>query len=535
MEKTSAKIKRPLWVASLNIALALTVGSTQSFAVDINSVADLLAVSGNEGYVLTRSLDLSTEDADESALGTQLADVVTEGISTYIPNYVDSVFTGTFDGRGFTISGLTKPLFNDLSGDVSNLNLASVAGIDIGLGTLGALARILYPGSTIDNVSFVGTVTGNGDYVGGLVGSSGGTITNSSATGTVTGNGDYVGGLAGYSNGTITNSYASGNVTGSNSVGGLVGQGPGAITNSYAAGNVAGVYEVGGLVGYQHGDIANSYASGNVTGYSYVGGLVGSSWGADVMSVGITRSYAAGDVIGYRVVGGLVGDNYVDIDTFSYGAGEVTGTGGGYIQPSSGLPPLSATELLAILNTGYDDPVFAIDSNINEGRPHLISHLPPNEDNGDEQVSPRFNFQFLPTQVLDSLKKSVGFTVAKSDLNKLDLALLDQVKDDKSAQIIGGKLFSYQSLSTSLSAGSIFQLEINFEANKSLQVWVKSSDDQYVLLGDVSFDKDGNAVLPGIEFKKSGQYEIIFVNSDKKDLTQPELVNKVSGLTVYVN
>ena len=55
------------------------------------------------------------------------------------------------------------------------------------------------------------------------------------------------------------------------------------------------------------------------------------------------------------------------------------------------------------------------------------------------------------------------------------------------------------------------------------------------LVGNVAFNEDGTAVLPGIEFKKSGQYQLIFVNSDKKDLTQPELVNKVSGLTVYVN
>jgi hypothetical protein len=66
-------------------------------------------------------------------------------------------------------------------------------------------------------------------------------------------------------------------------------------------------------------------------------------------------------------------------------------------------------------------------------------------------------------------------------------------------------------------------------------MWVKSLDNQYVLLGNITFDKDGKAMLPGIEFKKSGSYELIFVNSDKKDLTQPELVNKVSGLTVYVN
>ena len=144
-------------------------------------------------------------------------------------------------------------------------------------------------------------------------------------------------------------------------------------------------------------------------------------------------------------------------------------------------------------------------------------------------------FMTAPTQILDGLSESVGFAVGKSDLNKLDIAFLAQVKGDKSAQIIGSKLFANQSLSTSLPVGNLFQLEINFESNKSLQMWVKSSDNLYVLLGNITFNKDGKAILPGIEFKKSGQYEFIFVNSDKTDLTQPELVNKVSRLTVYVN
>ena len=150
-------------------------------------------------------------------------------------------------------------------------------------------------------------------------------------------------------------------------------------------------------------------------------------------------------------------------------------------------------------------------------------------------VAPRIGFTTLVTQALDVLKRPVGFTVANFSTNKLELALNDQVKDDKSAPITGAKLLTYQSLTTSLSVGGLLQLEINFEANKSLQMWVKSEDDQFLLLGDITFDKDGNAVLPGIEFKKSGSYEFIFVNSDIKGLTQPELVNKVSGLTVYVN
>ena len=165
---------------------------------------------------------------------------------------------------------------------------------------------------------------------------------------------------------------------------------------------------------------------------------------------------------------------------------------------------------------------------INQGSSYLTR-----SSNSTPSVVP--NFMTAPTQFLDGLSESVGFAVGKSDLNKLDIAFLEQLKGDKSAQIIGSKLFASQSLSTSLAVGNLFQLEINFESNKSLQMWVKSSDNLYVLLGNITFDKDGKAILPGIEFKKSGQYEFIFVNSDKTDLTQPELVNKVSRLTVYVN
>jgi hypothetical protein len=379
--------------------------------------------------------------------------------------------------------------------------------------------------------------------------------------------------------GSIGYSYSTGDVSGSDTIGGLVGGIQGGyllnefelhpyLYNSYAVGDVNGESSVGGLVGgIQDSSIEYSLASGDVNGESSVGGLVGlaleESYISNSGSVGSVTG--SGDNVGGLV--GLNGDEFEENVTDSFDlnnpdfpiplsdyldlALEVLNTG--YENDlnfaitedlNGGLPylvfnPPFADELelaLSVLNTGYEyDPIFAITSNLNGGLPYLISNNPFSDEDEVVDDSPRYNFSFLSTQVLDVLKKSVGFKAAKSDLSKLNLALFDQVKGDKSAQIIGAKLFSYQSLSTSLSAGSIFQLEINYEASKSLQVWVKSSDDQYVLLGDITFDKDGNAVLPGIEFKKSGSYELIFVNSDKKDLTQPELVNKVSGLTVYVN
>ena len=583
MGKTPVKIKRPLWVAGLNIALALTVGATEAFAGNITSVAELLAVTGDSAYVLTKSLDLSTAGATSDAEAIQLAGVgdnvvnfdgapvLEDGIQAVgSTTYISGAFTGTLDGGGFTISGLTKPLFEVIDGDESSpdttiSNLTLEADTD-GVTGRGILAIEALPGTVIDDVHVTGDVNGDSnvggllginfggitnssatgnvggtDYIGGLVGLSTGNITNSYAEVTVDGDGGIgrIGGLVGYSEGAITNSYATGDVEGINYVGGLVGFGLAAITNSYAAGNVTGDRVVGGLVATALGNISNSYASGNVKAddiyydsSEYFGGLAAEAY------YPITNSYASGNVtaVGSNI-GGLVGFEWGDIVFDSYTSGNVNDTP--CIEPCS---PLTATELLVILNTGSVSPIFAIDSNINGDQPYLLSN-PPGNDGGNDggndevvEVSIRIDFSsFLPTLVLDGLSKSVGFEAAKSELNKLDLAFLDQVKGEKAAPITGAKLFANQSLTTSLSVGSLLQLEINFEANKSLQMWVKSSDNQYVLVGDITFDKDGNAVLPGIEFKKGGSYEFIFVNSDKKDLTQPELVNKVSGLTVYVS
>ena len=579
MEKTPTKIKRPLWVASLNIALVLTVGSTQAFAsgpIEITDQVDLLAIGMNDSSPLSGDYVVTESFVVEAAIGS---------------TYVAGTFTGTFDGGGFTISGLTKPLFGVIAGDeyspaatISNLTLEAAGG-GVSGATIGILAVETYAGTDIENVHVVGNVNGESN-VGGLIGINfGGTITNSSATGNVVGT-NGVGGLAGYTSGTITNSYAIGIVSGTDDVGGLIGYSQGTITNSYAEVTVTGtggIGRIGGLAGYSSGTITNSYATGDVEGTNYVGGLVGLGLAA------ITNSYAAGNVTGDRVVGGLVAtalgnisNSYasgnVEADdisdsseyfgglaaeayypiTNSYASGNVTAVGfhidglvgfewgdivfDSYtsgnvndtpcVEPCS---PLTATELLAILNTGAASPVFALGPSINAGRPYLLSNPPPSEEEIFEEDDLRIDFSFLTTQTLESLNKSFGFELEKSDLSRLNLALLDKVKDDKAAQIIGAKLTSYQSLVTSLSIGSLLQLEINYEANKSLQIWVKGKDDQYVLIGDVTFDKDGNAVLPGIEFKEIGQYEFIFVNSVKKGLALPELINKVSGLTVYVN
>ena len=176
-----------------------------------------------------------------------------------------NTFTGVFTGLGHTITGLT---INDTINNVDDGLFGQQSG--------GAIRAIGLVG---------GSVSSNGGFVGGLVGSQqGGAITDAYATGAVSGNG-YAGGLVGAQfSGAVTDSYATGAVSGrDNAVGGLAGYADGTITDADATGAVSGTGYVGGLVGFQYaGSITDAYATGAVSGSNSVGGLVGSSNSATI-------------------------------------------------------------------------------------------------------------------------------------------------------------------------------------------------------------------------------------------------------------
>ena len=218
-------------------------------------------------------------------------------------------FTGSLDGRGYTITGL---VINRSSTDY--------------VGLFGNIST----GGTVSNVSLVDVNITGQTIVGGLVGQNSGSVSNSYSMGNVSGTSTVltiVGGLVGRNYGSVSNSYSTGNVSGFERVGGLVGtQTAGAIiSNSYATGNANGSTLVGGLLGLNFGgSVFNSYSTGNVSGSDRVGGLVGTQTTGGT----INNSYATGNVSGTSgTVGGLAGYNNAGTVNNSYSTGNVSGTG----------------------------------------------------------------------------------------------------------------------------------------------------------------------------------------------------------------
>ena len=225
-----------------------------------------------------------------------------------------NVYTGTFDGRNYTISGLYFNQENSYDIGLFGRNNGKIANAGIldsyfyGTSKVGGVCGNNYTG-TITNCYNTGSVSGLGT-LGGVSGYNyTGSITNCYNTGNVSGSSGFVGGVSGYNyTGSITNCYNAGSVSGNGNVGGVTGINyTGSITDCYNIGSVSGSEDnVGGVIGYNDGGtITNSYNAGSVSGTErYVGGVNGCNEGTT------TNCYNAGSVSGTGYVGGVSGENY---------------------------------------------------------------------------------------------------------------------------------------------------------------------------------------------------------------------------------
>ena len=242
--------------------LGYTIESNGSYTVynadGLMNVAELVN-GGKTDINITIDTDIDLTGKDWTPIGTDY----------------DNSYTGTFDGGGHTITGLTFTTNDKYAGLFGWLNKAGTVknvvmeGVQITSnqiygGSIGGVAG--YSWGTIENCSVSGSVSGT-VYVGGVVGAQiGGSITGCSSSATVKGTVD-VGGVAGQTNSsaTLTACYATGNV----------------IIEINPKKNIAG----GSLVGMNAGSsLLACYATGNVTstgsstGYMHIGGFLGNNY-----------------------------------------------------------------------------------------------------------------------------------------------------------------------------------------------------------------------------------------------------------------
>ena len=323
----------------LDDAIAAANQMADSSSVIINLTADIVY---NEGWTSEELFAYATTGENPSSK--------TSAPATFTPlgSVIDSSngvtpFMGTFNGNGYTISGLcvrrvkTEVLTQgkDEQGaaliafgkgaTVNNVTIDRAAFFANG-GCVGAIIGNSYQGAnTVSGINVSDVQLKNAaSYTGGIIGVNyvaGTSISNVNIDASVSGTGS-VGGVLGYTqaNTSISNVTADVIVNGtSTAVGGIVGYNKTntlTVNNVYVEGTVASTYEssakvyVGGVCGQNDSsgtlNLTNAVVAVDVTGKGYVGSALGVGTGGGVSN--IKNCFASGDVTATsQKAGGIVG------------------------------------------------------------------------------------------------------------------------------------------------------------------------------------------------------------------------------------
>ena len=248
--------------------------------------AQKINAGGSRSLCAVLISDIVINDASTSNKWTPIQDDIS-GYGTAEEDRCE--YTGTFDGKGHTVYGLTAPLFGNAD-----------------------------KGSMIKNVTVTGTITGSTN-VGAICKTTYGNIESCVSYATITVNEKRTGGIAGlvYAGGSITNCINYG-----------------AITSTYATSSLAPKAKeayIGGIVGYAYVRVETCANFGEVKatgdGISCVGGIAGYArvgYGAEAGSAYLLNCYNTGAVSAASKTGGIVGEAAVAV-TNCYNTGAVTG------------------------------------------------------------------------------------------------------------------------------------------------------------------------------------------------------------------
>lgn len=314
-----------MWAESINPTRP-TIGDGKTEPYQIGTAAELYWFAG----LVNGTLEGVEKDASANA---KLMNNITvnEGVLDEYKNLVsgkdfipwtpigtsDVPYTGTFDGKGYTISGLyfnnPTSYYVGLFGCIgANGKISNVGVLDsyFQFRALGGGVCGMNKNGELQNCSNSSTVICNmQDGTGGVCGyNSKGIVRDCKNTGSVRGKAT-LGGVCGVNSyGTITNCFNEGTVSvtvTSANVGGVCGNNySGTIKCSYNTASVSGQEYVGGVSGANYyGTITNCFNKGTVSGQEYFGGVCGAKYGGTITNCYYLSDTAIGGINGKDVSG----------------------------------------------------------------------------------------------------------------------------------------------------------------------------------------------------------------------------------------
>jgi hypothetical protein len=181
---------------------------------------------------------------------------------------------------------------------------------------------------------------------------------------------------------------------------------------------------------------------------------------------------------------------------------------------------------------------WAICSSINQSNPYLISFYPNNpcQDTNVRRssVEPESREQ-VKLKPSSAIEKTLGFKNDRLFPNSASISFVGPREEIDIDKVKSVEIAPTVNVKVSAKAGEALQISLKSESKEPVELWVKSPDGKWLLAGVITFDKDGKAVLPPLQFKNAGDYTLVLNKPTAGSAKGSEPLNQSGSLLVEVS
>ena len=151
----------------------------------------------------------------------------------------------------------------------------------------------------------------------------------------------------------------------------------------------------------------------------------------------------------------------------------------------------------------------------NSGFPYLIElevrYLPScrQASSGSSIQKTRNLFSPIALLQVEKIEKAIGFKNETPLSKTAPIAFVEATENIDLAKVKAVEIAPTANVKVAAKAGEALQISLKSESKEPVELWVKSPDGSWLLAGVITFDKDGKAILPPLQFKNAGDYTLV--------------------------
>jgi glutamyl/glutaminyl-tRNA synthetase len=135
----------------------------------------------------------------------------------------------------------------------------------------------------------------------------------------------------------------------------------------------------------------------------------------------------------------------------------------------------------------------------------------------------------------EKIEKSLGFKNETPLPKNAPIAFVEPNTKIDIANVKAVEIAPTANVKVTTKAGEALQISLKSESKEPVELWVKSPDGSWLLAGVITFDKDGKAILPPLQFKSVGDYSLVLSKPSADSAKGSAPLNQTGSLLVAVS